>query len=56
MDLWTLIEIHSGETVKDIGSIDPVLFDTEQEAMQYALDRFGPEAGKEYRIVNPDDL
>lgn len=38
-----LIALHSGEPVEQ--------FNNEKEAMSWATRRFGPEAGKEYRVA-----
>lgn len=47
---WTVIEIHSGETVTEGPNDDPVLFDNEQGAWDWAIGEFGPEAGREYNV------
>ena len=61
--MFAIIEIHSGESVKldatDEGGVngtDPAIFDTEEEAQVYAMERFGPDAGKEYVVVDTDEI
>lgn len=48
MQIWTIREIHTGEAVTEQG--EPVLFDTEREAQDWALARYGENAGREYTI------
>jgi len=61
--VFAIIEIHSGESVKldatDEGGVigkDPALFEAEEEAQAYAMERFGRDAGKEYVIVPTDGI
>ena len=61
--VYAIIEIHSGESVKldatDEGGVDgrdPAIFDTEEAAQVYAMKRFGPDAGKEYVIVDAEEI
>jgi hypothetical protein len=61
--VFAILHVHSGESVKldaidpdgIIGS-DPALFDSEEEAWVYALDRFGDVGGREYTVVDVDDI
>jgi hypothetical protein len=46
--MFTVIEIHSGEAFTEGG--DPLLFDTFDEAAAWTIERFGLDAGKNYRI------
>ncbi len=49
--MFTIIEIHTGESVKD--GTEPVLFDTIEEAADFAA---AQGLGREFAIVDTDEV
>lgn len=49
---WTIIDVHTNESFKDDG--DPVLFDTQREALTFAVRRVMDP--RRFVIVHTDDI
>jgi hypothetical protein len=52
--MWTIIETASGETVLD--GTDPVLFDSEAQALAWAAEHVDSDRAREYAIVDMESL